>query len=120
MVYTILGSLHCLKTPEHNFFTVDENDNKIINFLHAPWLPTNTPTQVNMESLQIGQSLPFGRKWDCKWTQMEEQAVQTDNHPSYRTTNHWLNVSSGPQNSTSQSGNAQITWQLAIHAHSLD
>jgi hypothetical protein len=64
---------------------VNENSNKIINFLHVPQLPTNAPTQVDMESLQVSWTLPFRRKWDCKWTQteeeasasMEEQAVQT-------------------------------------------
>jgi hypothetical protein len=74
MVYIMLGSLYHSETPEHDFFMVNENGNKIINFLHALWLPTNTPTQVDTESLQIGRSLPFIRKWDCKWTQMEEEA----------------------------------------------
>jgi hypothetical protein len=74
MVYTTLGSLHRSETPEHDFFTTDENGNKIINFLHAPRLPTNTPTQVDTESLQVGKMPPFGRKWDCKWTQTEEEA----------------------------------------------
>jgi hypothetical protein len=113
MVYTTLGSLHHSETPEHNFFTTDENSNKIINFLYAPWLPTNTPTQVDMKSLQVGRTLPFGRKWECKWTQMEEEtatsteerAIQTDDHPPYGSTDYWLDVSSGPQNSTSQSSN---------------
>jgi hypothetical protein len=74
MVYTTLGSLRRSETPEHDFFTIDENGNKIIDFLHAPRLPTNTPTQVDMESLQVGRAPPFGRKWDCKWTQTEEEA----------------------------------------------
>jgi hypothetical protein len=71
---------------------------------------------------------PFGRKWDCKWTQteeetptsMEERAVQTDDRPPYGTTNYWLDVSSGPPNSTSQSSNPRLTRQLAIHPHTLD
>jgi hypothetical protein len=113
MVYTMLGSLRRSETPEHDFFTIDENSNKIIDFLHAPQLPTNTPTQVDMESLQVGRVPPFGRKWDCKWTQTEEEtttsteerAIQTDDHPPWGTTNYWLDVSSGPQNSTSQSSN---------------
>jgi hypothetical protein len=113
MVYTMLGSLRCSETPEYDFFIVDKNGNKIIDFLHVPQLPTNTPTQVDIESLQVGRTLPFRRKWDCKWTQteeeapvsIEERAIQTDDHPLYRTTDYWLDVSSGPQNSTSQSGN---------------
>jgi hypothetical protein len=75
MVYTTLGSLHHSETPEHNFFMTNENSNKIINFLHAPRLPTNTPTQVDTESLQVGRTPPFRRKWECKWTQMEEEAT---------------------------------------------
>jgi hypothetical protein len=113
MVYTMLGSLRCSETPEHDFFMVDENSNKIIDFLYVPWLPTNTSTQVDMESLHVGWMPPFGRKWDCKWTQTEEEApasteeraVQTDDHPPYGTTDYWLDVSSSPQNSTSQSSN---------------
>jgi hypothetical protein len=109
MVYMTLGSLHCSETPEHNFFMVNENSNKIIDFLHVLQLPTNTPTQVDTESLQVGRMPPFGRKWDCKWTQMEEEApasteeraIQMDDRPPYRTTDYWLDVSSGPQNSTS-------------------
>jgi hypothetical protein len=113
MVYTTLGSLCHSETPEHDFFTVNENGNKIIDFLHVPWLPTNTPTQVDTESLQVGWTPPFGRRWDCKWMQMEEaapvsteeQAVQTDDHPPYETTDYWLDISSGPQNSTGPSSN---------------
>jgi hypothetical protein len=128
MVYTTLGSLQRSETPEHDFFTVDENGNKIINFLHVPWLPTNPLTQVDTESLQVGRSLPFGRRWDCKWTQTDketpastqEQAIQTDDCLSYGSTDYWLDVSSGPQNSTSQSGNPRIMRQLAIHTHLLD
>jgi hypothetical protein len=128
MVYTMLGSLRHSETLEHDFFTINENGNKIINFLHVPQLPTNTPTQVDMESLQVGRSPPFGRRWDYKWmqmdkeapTSMQEQAVQTDDHPSYGSMDYWLDVSSSPQNSTSQSGNPRITWQLAIHAHVLN
>jgi hypothetical protein len=74
MVYTMLGSLRRSETPEHDFFMIDENGNKIIDFLHAPRLPTNTLTQVDTESLQIGRMPPFSRKWDCKWTQTEEEA----------------------------------------------
>jgi hypothetical protein len=73
MVYTTLGSLRCSKTPEYDFFTINERGDKIINFLHVPRLPTNTPTQVDEESLQVGRDPLFGRKWDCKWTQMEEE-----------------------------------------------
>jgi hypothetical protein len=128
MVYTTLGSLHRSETPEHDFFTIDENGNKIIDFLHAPRLPTNTPTQVDTKSLQVGRVPPFGRRWDCKWTQTEEEttasteerAVQTDDRPPLGTTDYWLDVSSGPQNSTSQSSNPRLTRQLAIHPHTLD
>jgi hypothetical protein len=96
MVYTMLGSLHRSKTPEHDFFMTDENGNKIIDFLHAPQLPTNTPTQVDTESLQVGRMLPFSRRWDYKWmqteeeapTSTEEQAIQTDNCLPYRTTDY--------------------------------
>jgi hypothetical protein len=104
MVSTTLRSLHCSKTPKYDFFMVNEWGDRIIDFLHMPQLPTNSPTQVDMKSLQVSRDPPFRRTWDCKWTQMdeetpastEEHTVQTDDHPSYGTTNYWLNISSGP------------------------
>jgi hypothetical protein len=104
MVFIMLKSLCCSKTPEYDFFTVNKWGDRIIDFLHVPQLPTNSLTQVDTESLQVGRDPPFGRTWDCKWTQVnketpvsiEEHAIQTNDCPSYGTTNYWLDVSSGP------------------------